>query len=138
MCYQSIFLSLISALCYSYLLMLPPDILDKNNSFRWTRKWHPIPVFLPGKSHGQRSLAIVHGVTKKVQHNLATKEQQYFQRQIKNFCKVILYSEKENSEDLLMLSGADNVLDHFNTLRKVLLFISSLLLSDRSSQNTVV
>ena len=26
-------------------------------------KWQPIPVFLPGKSHGQRSLAgTVHGV----------------------------------------------------------------------------
>ena len=23
----------------------------------WRRKWHLIPVFLPGKSHGQRSLA---------------------------------------------------------------------------------
>ena len=23
----------------------------------WSRKWHPTPVFLPGKSHGQRSLA---------------------------------------------------------------------------------
>ena len=23
----------------------------------WRRKWHPTPVFLPGKSHGQRSLA---------------------------------------------------------------------------------
>ena len=23
----------------------------------WRRKWHPIPVFLPGQSHGQRSLA---------------------------------------------------------------------------------
>ena len=22
----------------------------------WGRKWQPIPVFLPGKSHGQRSL----------------------------------------------------------------------------------
>ena len=22
----------------------------------WRRKWLPIPVFLPGKSHGQRSL----------------------------------------------------------------------------------
>ena len=30
----------------------------------WRRKWQPTPVFLPGKSHGQRSLAsyIVHGV----------------------------------------------------------------------------
>ena len=23
----------------------------------WGRKWHPTPVFLPGKSHGQRRLA---------------------------------------------------------------------------------
>ena len=23
----------------------------------WRRKWPPTPVFLPGKSHGQRSLA---------------------------------------------------------------------------------
>ena len=23
----------------------------------WSRKWHPTPVFLPGKAHGQRSLA---------------------------------------------------------------------------------
>ena len=22
----------------------------------WRRKWHPTPVFLPGESHGQRSL----------------------------------------------------------------------------------
>ena len=30
----------------------------------WRRKWQPIPVFLPGKFHGQRSLVgyIVHGV----------------------------------------------------------------------------
>ena len=24
--------------------------------FNWRRKWHPTPVLLPGKSHGQRSL----------------------------------------------------------------------------------
>ena len=33
----------------------------------WRRKWQPTPVFLPGKSHGQRSLASsspVHGVTR--------------------------------------------------------------------------
>ena len=23
----------------------------------WSRKWHPVTVFWPGKSHGQRSLA---------------------------------------------------------------------------------
>ena len=31
----------------------------------WRRKWQPIPIFLPGKSHGQRSLAgyTVHAIT---------------------------------------------------------------------------
>ena len=28
----------------------------------WITKWQPTPVFLPGKSSGQRSLTIVHGV----------------------------------------------------------------------------
>ena len=28
----------------------------------WSRKWQPIPGFLPGKSRGQRSLALVHRV----------------------------------------------------------------------------
>ena len=34
----------------------------------WRRKWQPTPVFLPGKSHGQRRLAdyIVHGVAKEL------------------------------------------------------------------------
>ena len=32
--------------------------------FPWRRKWQPTPVFVPGKSHGQRSLGTtVHGVT---------------------------------------------------------------------------
>ena len=31
----------------------------------WRRKWLPIPVFLPGKSYGQRSLvSCIHGVPK--------------------------------------------------------------------------
>ena len=30
----------------------------------WKRKWQPTPVFLPGESHGQRSLVgCIHGVT---------------------------------------------------------------------------
>ena len=40
----------------------------------WGRKWQPTPVFLPGKSHGQRSLA---GYSprgcKRVGHDRATK-----------------------------------------------------------------
>ena len=41
----------------------------------WRRKWQPTPVFLPGKPHGQRSLA---GYSswgcKKARHNSATKQ----------------------------------------------------------------
>jgi len=37
------------------------------------RKWQPTPVFLPGKSHGQRSLAGVQSMgLQRVRHNLAT------------------------------------------------------------------
>ena len=41
----------------------------------WRRKWQPIPSFLPGESHGQRSLegySTVHGVAR-AGHDLATK-----------------------------------------------------------------
>ena len=44
----------------------------------WRRKWQPTPVFLPGKSHGQRSLA---GCSpwgpQRVGHDLATEQQIY-------------------------------------------------------------
>ena len=40
----------------------------------WRRKWQPIPVFLPGKSHGQRSLASSRPWGRQsVGHSLATK-----------------------------------------------------------------
>ena len=38
------------------------SIKDRNSRDR-RRQWHPTPVLLPGKSHGQRSL-VVHGVAK--------------------------------------------------------------------------
>ena len=46
----------------------------------WRRKWQPTPGFLPGKSHGQRSLAVYipwacKKKKKKVGHDLATKQQ---------------------------------------------------------------
>ena len=27
-----------------------------SSAYLWRRQWHPVPVLLPGKSHGQRSL----------------------------------------------------------------------------------
>ena len=39
---------------------------------QWRRKWQPTAVFLPGESHGQRSLVgYIHGVAR-VGHDLAT------------------------------------------------------------------
>ena len=39
----------------------------------WRREWLLTPIFLPGESHGQRSLqTTVHGVAR-VGHDLATK-----------------------------------------------------------------
>ena len=44
----------------------------------WRRKWQPTPVFLPGKSHGWKSLA---GYSpwgqRRARHNLETKQQQH-------------------------------------------------------------
>ena len=42
----------------------------------WRRKWQPTPVFLPGKSHGPRSLAGYRSWgCKRVRHNFATKQE---------------------------------------------------------------
>ena len=33
------------------------DSVPGEGEIPWRRRWQPTPVFLPGKSHGQRSLA---------------------------------------------------------------------------------
>ena len=38
----------------------------------WRRKWQPIPVFLPGEFHGQRSLVGFSPWDGRVRHDLAT------------------------------------------------------------------
>ena len=41
------------------------------------KKWQPTPIFLPGKSHGQRSLVgYIPWGYKRVGHDLVTKQQQ--------------------------------------------------------------
>ena len=32
------------------------SVIEVHQLLIWRRQWHPTPVFLPGKSHGQRSL----------------------------------------------------------------------------------
>ena len=31
--------------------------VTQSSILAWSRKWHPTPILLPGKSHGQRGLA---------------------------------------------------------------------------------
>ena len=38
-----------------YLLHITSS-MGSTNDYHWRRQWHPTPVLLPGKSHGQRSL----------------------------------------------------------------------------------
>ena len=42
----------------------------------WRRKWQPTPVFLPEKSHGQRSLEGYSPRCRRVRHDLVSKQQQ--------------------------------------------------------------
>ena len=48
-------------LCILFLFFISMNVLPIKNIGRcfppWRRKWQPTPVFLPGESHGQRSLA---------------------------------------------------------------------------------
>ena len=59
----------------------------------WRRAWQPTPVFLPGKSHGQRSLA---GYSpwghRRVGHDLVTKQQHLYSQQ-----KLVDAHQKANS-----------------------------------------
>ena len=53
------------------------QIWSLSQKIPWRKKWQPTPVFLPGKSHGQRSLV---GYSrwghKGIEHDLVTKQQQ--------------------------------------------------------------
>ena len=51
----------------------------------WRRKWQLTPVFLAGKSHGQRSLIGSTGL-QRGGHDLVTKQQQFFST--KNYLKI--------------------------------------------------
>ena len=66
--------SLVSGSSHSLTRTLIIEFKAQSNS-EWRRKWQDIPVFLPGKSHGQRSLV---GYSpwghKRAGHNLGTKQ----------------------------------------------------------------
>ena len=86
--------------------------------FPWHRKWQPIPVFLPGKYHGQRSPeGYSSWACKRFRHNWATKQQQRhklawdFEKRVKqctNFSAACGHSQEQipgvRTEGFLLLS----------------------------------
>jgi len=52
----------VSVVAQWYRIHLPVEetqetwVQSLGQEFPWRKKWQPTPVFLPGKSHGQRSL----------------------------------------------------------------------------------
>ena len=48
----------------------------------WRKKWQPTPIFLPEKSHGQRSLVGYSPWGRRVGHYLATEQVQYHNQKI--------------------------------------------------------
>ena len=65
----------------------------------WRRKWQPTPLFLPGKFHGQRSLAGYSSWDcKRVRHILETKQQRYVSPTSYNFpCQYIFIHLNKSS-----------------------------------------
>ena len=51
------FVGKIMSLLFNMLSRLVITFLPRSMLMHWRRKWQPTPVFLPGKSHGWRSLA---------------------------------------------------------------------------------
>ena len=67
--------------CGSMVKDLPPMQETQRHGFdpsvgkiTWRRKWQPTPVFLPGKSHGQRSLVVYSPLGNKESDMTATED----------------------------------------------------------------
>ena len=72
------------------------QVSGKESTCQWRKKWQPTPVFLPGKFHGQRSLADYNPWGhKRVRHNLANK-QQYTIENNSEMCNRIYFGALKN------------------------------------------
>ena len=56
---------------------LEKEMATHSNILAWRRrKWQPTPIFLPGESHGQKSLVGYSPWNCRIGHDLVTKQQQ--------------------------------------------------------------
>ena len=77
----------------------------------WRRKWQPTPVFLPGKFHGQRSLASYSSSgPKRVRHDWATKQQYQAHICVMASTLSIKWKPEQDFEDLFFLGALRQVI----------------------------
>ena len=107
---------------------VPLTIFRKAFSNIWRRKWQPTPVFLPGKSHGQRSLVGCSPWGCRVRHDWVTNTYLwliYRSRQMKSVqapslwfsvCYTIVSFHNQNGQDFSLL------LDSKSSGRQILLY----------------
>ena len=90
---------------------LPANIGDvgsipESGRFPWRSKWQTNPLFLPGKSHGQRSLA---GYSpwgcKRIRHDLETKQQQQHIRHSKEASEYVEAGDEAREESRAGYAG---------------------------------
>ena len=72
----------------------------------WRRKWQSTPVFLPGKSHGQRSLeGYCPWGLKRVRHDLVTKQQQMFTATLFTIATIWKQSQRPSIDEWIRKCG---------------------------------
>ena len=75
---------------------------DMGQDIPWRRAWQPTPVFLPGESHGQRSLMTAHRVTKS-----QTRLKQLGMHPSKALMPVVYFPSLSQRADLYLLYPSD-------------------------------
>ena len=84
----------------------------------WRRKWQPTPVFLPGKFHGQRSLAVYSPWGRRVEHNWAHRPAQNQNHRAIKVLGWTGYTDTVNSQVVEMLTFPWYIHHPFTNLKK--------------------
>ena len=91
----------------------------------WRREWQPTPVFLPGKSHGQRNVVGYSPWGPRVRHNLATKQQQSVFVSLKGLLTMCFENKKSRGHLLATVtensrSDLEAVSKHFSPIAQTM------------------
>ena len=77
-------------------------LIPESGKKPWRRKWQPAPVYLPGESHGQRSLAGLQPTgSQRVGHNLVNKTTISQRYGLQNFFMISSSPDTQKCQELL-------------------------------------